>query len=75
MKTELQITGMTCQRCQRHVEAALRQHPGVTQVTVALAQGRAVVEHEAPLSLEALCAAVVDAGYECAPITGTVEGS
>lgn len=65
MKTELRITGMTCQRCQRHVEAALRQQPGVTQVAVSLERGAAVVEHEDGATLAALCAAVVEAGYEC----------
>lgn len=68
VKTELQITGMTCQRCQRHVEAALRQQPGVTAATVALAAGSATVEHDDRASLAALCAAVVEAGYECQPV-------
>ncbi len=67
MKTELLISGMTCQRCQRHVEEALRQQPGVSQATVALAAGRATVEHDEGASLDALCAAVVEAGYECRP--------
>lgn len=67
MKTELRITGMTCQRCQRHVEAALRQQPGVTAATVVLAAGSATVEHDRA-SLAALCAAVVEAGYECQPV-------
>jgi copper chaperone CopZ len=70
VKTELQITGMTCQRCQRHVEAALRQQPGVTQAAVVLAPGSAVVEHDDQVSIDALCAAVVDAGYECKPAGG-----
>jgi Cu+-exporting ATPase len=70
VKTELQITGMTCQRCQHHVETALRQQPGVTQVAVMLAQGGAAIEHDAQVSLDALCAAVLAAGYECRPLTG-----
>lgn len=75
VKTELQITGMTCQRCQRHVEAALRQQPGVTQATVVLTPGSAVVEHDDRTTLDALCAAVVEAGYECKPVGGAVEGA
>lgn len=65
MQTELQITGMTCHRCQRHVEQALRQLPGVTRATVDLERGTASVEHGADATAAALCAAVVDAGYEC----------
>jgi copper chaperone CopZ len=67
VKTELQITGMTCQRCRRHVEEALRQQRGVSEATVALEPGTAVVEHEAQVSAAELCAAVVDAGYQCQP--------
>jgi copper chaperone CopZ len=70
VKTELKITGMTCQRCQRHVEEALRQQPGVAHAAVVLAQGSAEVEHDDQVSLDALCAAVVDAGYECKPAGG-----
>jgi copper chaperone CopZ len=70
VKTELRISGMTCQRCQRHVEAALRQQPGVTQAAVGLAEGTAVVEHDEQTSIDALCASVVDAGYPCAPAGG-----
>ncbi len=69
MKTELQITGMTCQRCRRHVEEALRQQGGVTEAAVALEQGTAVVEHEERITAAELCAAVVEAGYECQPRT------
>jgi copper chaperone CopZ len=65
VRTELQITGMTCQRCQRHVEQALRQQPGVTQATVRLEGGTATVEHDATATTAALCAAVVEAGYQC----------
>jgi copper chaperone CopZ len=67
VKTELQITGMTCQRCRRHVEEALRQQPGVSQATVTLEAGSAEVEHQDAVSAAELCAAVVAAGYECQP--------
>ena len=65
MRTELQISGMTCQRCQRHVEQALREQAGVTQATVDLSRGTATVEHGGECSVAALCAAVVNAGYDC----------
>lgn len=55
---------MTCNGCVKHVDAALREVPGVSAVEVDLANGRAKVVHEAPVP--SLIAAVVDAGYEAA---------
>ncbi len=58
---------MTCNRCVKHVDAALRGVPGVTAVEVDLAGGTAKVVHDPEQSpLASLTAAVVDAGYAAA---------
>ena len=64
MITTLRVSGMTCNGCVKHVDAALREVPGVTAVQVDLASNQARVVHEA--SVPALIAAVVEAGYEAA---------
>jgi copper chaperone len=64
--TTLQVTGMTCNRCVGHVEAALRAVPGVRTVKVDLASGQATLSHDA-LDLGAVIAAVDAAGYAVAP--------
>ena len=64
VKTELQITGMTCKGCVRHVESALRKQAGVSQVEVSLARGAAVIEHDEAVTASELCAVVADAGYQ-----------
>jgi copper chaperone CopZ len=58
---ELAITGMTCDGCVRAVQRALSRVPGVTDVAVDLAKGRAVVDGDA--APEALVAALERAGY------------
>ena len=59
---------MTCNGCVKHVDAALREVPGVTAVEVDLANGRAKVVHDPDRSpVPALVAAVDAAGYEAAP--------
>jgi len=61
----LPIGGMTCAACVRHVERALNKVDGVLSATVNLATERATVEHLPNVArLEALRAAVHDAGYE-----------
>ena len=62
MTTTISIEGMMCAHCQAHVEKALKEVAGVTEVTVSLENKNAVVTGDA--SVEALKHAVVDAGYE-----------
>lgn len=62
MITTISIEGMMCAHCQAHVEKALKEVAGVTEVTVSLENKNAVVTGDA--SVEALKQAVVDAGYE-----------
>ncbi|WP_437673865.1 CopZ family metallochaperone [Sorangium sp. So ce131] len=59
----LVIEGMTCGHCVQAVSKALAKVPGVTRVgEVSLERGEAAVEGSA--TVEALLAAVRDAGYE-----------
>lgn len=59
MTTTISIEGMMCAHCQAHVEKALKEVAGVTEVTVSLENKNAVVTGDA--SVEALKQAVVDA--------------
>ncbi len=61
MKTELNITGMSCGHCVKAVESALKSVPGVEQVTVDLPGGKATVEGDA--RPEAMITAVAEEGY------------
>ncbi len=69
MKTELSVTGMTCGNCVKHVTEALRTLPGVTQVDVALHEGRATIEHDGRASSDSMIAAVQEEGYQAALVT------
>ncbi len=67
-KTVLHVEGMTCGHCVKHVTTALQKVPGVTAVEVRLAEKDATITSAgAPPSLEAMIAAVEDAGYEAKP--------
>lgn len=63
MTTQLQVDGMTCENCVRHVREALEKVPGVTSVEVDLASGQATVEHEDSTEVQVLALAVEDEGY------------
>jgi copper chaperone CopZ len=64
MKTLLKIGGMSCEHCVKHVTEALEGVNGVKSAKVSLKNGEAVVKHEDGASVEAMKAAVVQAGYE-----------
>jgi copper chaperone len=62
MKTvELQVQGMSCGSCVKHVTEALRPLEGVSDVTVDLQAGRVKVSGDS--DNHALLAALQDAGY------------
>lgn len=61
-RIELKIEGMTCGHCADRVERALAAVAGVSDVTVELASGSAVVEG-AGFEESSLVAAVDGAGY------------
>lgn len=60
---ELNVKGMMCQHCVKHVNDALVKVNGVTKVEVSLEKNKATVEGES-LNKESLIQAVKDAGYE-----------
>ncbi|MDR2103510.1 MAG: cation transporter [Treponema sp.] len=64
MKTTLKIEGMSCDHCVKHVTEALEEVPGVKSAKVSLKEKSAAVEHGDEVKVDALKAAVVEAGYE-----------
>ena len=60
------VTGMTCGHCVQAVTGELSTLPGVADVQIDLPSGAVTVTSEAPLSDDAVRAAVDEAGYELA---------
>ncbi len=64
-KTIVSIGGMSCAACVRRVENVLRDLPGVSDVSVNLASGRAVLVHpKGLLDPKAIERVLTEAGYE-----------
>jgi copper chaperone CopZ len=59
----INVTGMTCQNCVRHVRDALTALPGVRSVDVDVTAGRVEISADRPLPREELRAALDEAGY------------
>lgn len=68
---ELKVQGMTCGGCVKHVTKALQSVPGVTQVDVDLASGRARVQGHLASGAEALIAALAQEDYPATVALGT----
>nr|WP_203737439.1 heavy-metal-associated domain-containing protein [Actinoplanes italicus] len=66
MTSTFTVKGMTCSHCVQSVTQELSALPGVTDVQVDLASGGVTVASDAPVSDEAVRAAVDEAGYELA---------
>lgn len=64
MQTTLNIEGMSCGNCVKHVTKALTEITGVKSVSVSLENKSAVIEHEDSVSATDLENAVEDAGYD-----------
>jgi copper chaperone CopZ len=62
--TTYAVRGMTCGHCAAAVTAELTAIDGVHDVAVDLAAGDVTVRSDAPLDLEAVRAAIDEAGYE-----------
>lgn len=60
---ELEVQGMTCGSCVKHVTKALQSVPGVNRVDVDLANGRAKVEGDLQSGAEPLIAALANEDY------------
>jgi len=64
METVLNIGGMSCAHCVKHVTEALEDLKGVKSAKVSLKKNIAVVKYEGDVTLEDMKAAVEEAGYE-----------
>ncbi len=63
--TEVKVDGMTCSGCVKSVTRVLQAVPGVTAAEVSLETGKARVTFDpAQVAVEALVAAIENAGYE-----------
>lgn len=62
-KVSMFVLGMSCAGCVAGVKMALEDVPGVKNAAVDLDQCMAVVEYEAPATVEQLEQAVRDAGF------------
>lgn len=60
----LQVKGMMCEHCKKHVENALTKIPGVTRVEVSLKENSAKTYSTQELNRNDLINAVKNAGYE-----------
>jgi Cu+-exporting ATPase len=68
-KAALSVRGMDCASCVAHVDKAIRSLPGVADVSVNLARGRASVTYDAGrVGLDRIAAAATAAGYPSEPI-------
>jgi copper chaperone len=63
-ETVLNVLGMSCGSCVRHVTAALAAVPGVSKVDVQLRSSTAVIEHDAEPTTTQLIEALRETGYE-----------
>lgn len=63
------VRGMTCAACQAHVDRAVGNLEGVSNVAVNLLAGSMAVDYdENAVDVDAICAAVDRAGYAASPV-------
>jgi copper chaperone len=64
-ETVLDVAGMSCPSCVRHIHAALQPLQGIEKVTIQLDEARVRVYHDSTkASANQLIAALREAGYE-----------
>ncbi|HEV8175496.1 MAG TPA: cation transporter [Actinoplanes sp.] len=66
LTTTYTVTGMSCEHCVRAVTGELSLLSGVADVRVDLDTGAVTLTSETPLAVDAVRAAVDEAGYELA---------
>ena len=69
MEKTLTIEGICCSHCEGRIHDALMKLEGVTGAKVDMNTDSAVVTMTQPVSDDALCAAVTEAGYEVKAIS------
>jgi copper chaperone len=62
-ETTIDVDGMTCGSCARHIDGALKPLVGVSRVEVLLREHRVVIEHDPAVPTRALVEAIERAGY------------
>lgn len=67
---DLDVSGMTCLDCSRHITHALKRVPGVTSADVDYRAGRAHIATDAAVAVDELITAVERAGYGAKPVLG-----
>ena len=72
-KASMYIFGMSCAGCVASVKMALEDVPGVKHAAVDLEQCMAVVEYEAPATVEQLESAVKEAGLSAMVLTNGID--
>ncbi|MEA4849232.1 MAG: copper ion binding protein [Clostridiaceae bacterium] len=70
MRKRINIEGMSCGHCVKHVEGALGEVPGVAKVDVNLEGKYAIVELEKEVADAVLKEAVEEAGYDVTAVKG-----
>jgi copper chaperone CopZ len=65
--TTFQVTGMSCDHCQRAVTEEISRVPGVQGITVDLATGSVTVTATRPVDRADVAHAVGEAGYTLIP--------
>jgi copper chaperone CopZ len=67
----LEVQGMSCGSCVKHVTQVLQELTGVSNVEVDLPSGRVRVRGELPQGSSPLASALTAAGYPARPINGS----
>ncbi len=70
----LEVGGMTCENCARHVEQALKAMPGVRAAEVSYKEGTAKVSTGDGASSNALISAIAGIGYSAKDLVGERKG-
>lgn len=63
------VEGMTCGHCVSAVSNEIGALPGVLDVGVELVSGSVTVHSDRPVPVDAIAAAVDEAGYQLVPVT------
>lgn len=63
MKTIINVEGMMCPMCEKHVKEAIEKNFAVQSVTASHEAKRVEIESAAPLDYEKVAAVITDAGY------------
>ncbi len=64
---ELKVEGMSCGHCEMRVGTALKKVPGVKDAKADHGKGTATVTYTGEVDVDAMVAAVKDAGYTAHP--------